>query len=73
MTEEKKNEWIKWSITTLIQIILIAVSVVMAYSSLDKRVAIIEAEQHHKVDGEELQKRLKEWKNEIISEIKQIK
>ncbi len=73
MIDVKKVEWVKWSISTLIQIILIVVSIVLAYGTLDKRITVIGAEQQRKVDGEELHKQLKQWKNEIINEIQRIK
>ena len=65
--ENKKTlDWIKF----VIYIITLIVAVTLAYGQIDRRVTILEVKQEKKVDGEELQLKLKQWKNEIVVEIR---
>ena len=68
MAEKNRNtlDWIKFAI----YIITMVVSLTLAYGVLDRRVTILEVTQERKVDGEQLQLLLKQWKDEIIQEIR---
>ena len=69
MAESKLDT--KWWVNIIIQIVVYVVAVMVAYGTLDKRVTILETKQERKVDGEELQKQLKKWKDEIVLEVKE--
>lgn len=71
--EEKKEsaEWIRWAILLVLNVMIIVSSVILAYGSIDKRVTVLETRQEKNIDGEELQKQLKAWKNEIIEQMKE--
>ncbi|MBK7979250.1 MAG: hypothetical protein IPK06_04405 [Ignavibacteriae bacterium] len=72
LEEKKENaEWIRWVILLVINVMIIVSSVILAYGSLDKRVTVLETRQEKNIDGEELQKQLKAWKNEIIEQMKE--
>lgn len=66
-TEKNTSEWIKIAM----QFIFYVIMIVVAYGALDKRVTVLETKQETYVNGENLQKMLKEWKTEIVKEMKE--
>jgi hypothetical protein len=70
MQNKESGQWMRWMIVIFVDIIIVIVSVILAFASLDNRLVVVETKQEQKVDGERMQIMLKDWKDEIINEIK---
>lgn len=64
-------EWIRWIIIVAINVIIMVVSIMLAYGTLDKRITILEVRQEKKIDGVILEQKLQQWKHDIVEEIKE--
>lgn len=71
---DKSNKNVTYDILKLVLYAgsLIVVSLLF-FGNADKRLTIVETKLEQKVDGEKLQVQLKQWKEEIINEIKNLK
>ncbi|MBU1096843.1 MAG: hypothetical protein KKB34_10215 [Bacteroidetes bacterium] len=73
MSEDIKkrfDEWIRWGVMLGLSLFFAYAGATTVVNALDKRVTIIETRQEQKVDKVLLEQKLKEWKDEIIKEVK---
>jgi hypothetical protein len=73
MSEDIKkrfDEWIRWGVMLALSLFFAYAGATTVVNALDKRVTIIETRQEQKVDKVLLEQKLKEWKDEIIKEVK---
>lgn len=66
---EKARGWLR----DVIYIIILIISVIMAYGMLDKRITVVETEQKYKISRQELYNKLDELKKDLLDEIKSLK